>query len=287
MAEVAFGVNEVLIAHRLGSSHSTAKTQQDQDDDREGAARALGPSLAVRAAGAAAADSAVACRGALVGGGHVRPPFLADAFDDAGAHGDEEDHDEEQHRGGRRGADPVVGERGVGDQPEDTWVEIPGPPPVIRYTWSKIFRLAMICSSTTSVVVRLSSGIVIQRICCHGGGAVDGGRLVELPRDVLQAGEVEDEVEADRPPDRGDGDADHGQRRGRQHRRRAATPSMRLERVPQPGGGRVDEVQISAIAAEGRMNGTKNASRKNHWPRGTRLARTAKTNARITSGGTV
>ena len=45
--------------------------------------------------------------------------------------------------------------------------------------------------------------------------------------------------------------------------------------------------QISAIAADGRMNGTKKASRKNHCPRSTRLASTANTNARITSGGTV
>ena len=47
------------------------------------------------------------------------------------------------------------------------------------------------------------------------------------------------------------------------------------------------KTQINPIEAEGRMNGRKKASRKNHCPRLTRLAKTAKTKARITKGGTV
>src|SRR5690242_9728278 len=43
-----------------------------------------------------------------------------------------------------------------------------GPPWVMMYIWSKTLSDAMICSTMTSVVVRLSSGMVIDRICCHG-----------------------------------------------------------------------------------------------------------------------
>ena len=51
-------------------------------------------------------------------------------------------------------------------------------------------------------------------------GAVHRRRLVEVPRDLLQSGEVEDEVEAERPPDGGD--------RERRHRpRRVAEPARR------------------------------------------------------------
>ena len=38
----------------------------------------------------------------------------------------------------------------------------------MRYIWSKTFSEAITCSTATSVVVRLSIGIVIIRICCHG-----------------------------------------------------------------------------------------------------------------------
>ena len=42
--------------------------------------------------------------------------------------------------------------------------------------------------------------------------------------------------------------------------------------------------QISEIAADGSTNGTKKASRKNHWARRTRLASTASAKDRTTSG---
>ncbi len=64
-------------------------------------------------------------------------------------------------------------------------------------------------------------------------------------------------------------------------------PSRLSNEFHSPVAGVKMKIQISAIAADGRMNGTKNASRKNHCPRPTRLASTAKTKARITSGGTV
>src|SRR3954447_5932193 len=43
-----------------------------------------------------------------------------------------------------------------------------GPPDVMMYIWSKTFSEAMTCSTTTRVVVRERSGIVIPLICCQG-----------------------------------------------------------------------------------------------------------------------
>ncbi|WIB13236.1 hypothetical protein [Curtobacterium sp. MCPF17_052] len=54
-----------------------------------------------------------------------------------------------------------------------------------------------------------------------------------------------------------------------------------------PVAGVKMNTQISEIVADGRMNGRKNARRKNHWPLFIRFVSTAKTNARITSGGVV
>ena len=82
----------------------------------------------------------------------------------------------------------------------------------------------------------------MNRICCHGRRAVDGGGLVQLARDVLQTREVQHEVEADRPPDGGDRDSDHGQVGRTEHRVRVIGAEQGLEGVPQAGGRGVDEV---------------------------------------------
>src|SRR5687768_12462486 len=47
-------------------------------------------------------------------------------------------------------------------------VEKFGPPEVMMYIWSNTFSEAMICSTTTSDVVRASSGRVMLQTCCHG-----------------------------------------------------------------------------------------------------------------------
>ena len=67
----------------------------------------------------------------------------------------------------------------------------------------------------------------------------------------------------------------------------SSAPSRVWNEFQSPVVGVKMKNQMRLIAADGRMNGTKNASRNSHCPRRTRLASTAKTKASRTSGGTV
>src|SRR5699024_1458735 len=64
-------------------------------------------------------------------------------------------------------------------------------------------------------------------------------------------------------------------------------PSSVAGRDHSPEVGVKMKTQIREIVGEGRMNGRKNARRKNHWPRAMRLVSTASTKESTTSGGTV
>src|SRR5215203_6800773 len=171
---------------------------------------------------------------------HDALPILA-ALDHLTDQGDHQDDDEQQHRGGRGGTDPVVGESRVGDQQQQD----PG-----GLTWSAF-------GHQEHLVEDLETGDDLQQHNERGGAAqqrdrdradllplrraVNRRRLVQLARDVLQSGEVKDEVESDRPPQGGHGDPDHGQRRAGQHGRRLGDTEQALEGVPQPTLGRVDK----------------------------------------------
>src|SRR3954454_17056515 len=129
MADVPLSVSEVLIAHRLGINHSTAKTISTvQETIVKVRPEPLPPLSAIRDAGAAAETPRTLRRGcstrwsvvevdmacSLISGS---PPFLC-PFDELPDHSDDQDRDEQDDRGGRGRADPVVGERGAGDQAE-------------------------------------------------------------------------------------------------------------------------------------------------------------------------
>ena len=119
-------------------------------------------------------------------------------------------------------------------------------------------------------------------------GAVDRRRLVEVARDLLQPGEVEHEVEAERPPDGGDAPATASPSSGRRASSARSKPILR-ERRRRAGPAPACRAR-SRSARRPRTAGrtaAKNASRKNHRPRPARSASSASTKASTTSGGVV
>src|SRR6202012_2843803 len=124
--------------------------------------------------------------------------------------GHDEDDDEQDERGRGREADALAGERGVVD-PFDGRA-------------AGVVRAAL--QDQVDLVEDLQRGDDLEHGDQRGGpaqhrdgqppgllppaGAVHGRGLVEVTRDLLQAGQVEDEVEADRPPDGDDDDRVEG-----------------------------------------------------------------------------
>ena len=74
-------------------------------------------------------------------------------------------------------------------------------------------RLAptIVARMTTRVVTDRTPGMVMDDELADRAGAVDVGRLVELVRDVLERGEVEEHVEAELLPGHHEGDHRHRQ----------------------------------------------------------------------------
>ena len=74
---------------------------------------------------------------------------------------------------------------------------------------------------STSAVTGQISGQVIERNCDPPAGAVERRRLVKLARDIAEAGEEQEDVEPDRPPDR-------------QHRHHRQDPGRHTEHGDRP-----------------------------------------------------
>src|SRR6201999_1043045 len=124
--------------------------------------------------------------------------------------GHDEDDDEQDERGRGRVADALTGERGVVD-PFDGRA-------------AGVVRAAL--EDQVDLVEDLQRGDDLQHGDQRGGpaehrdrqspgllplaGAVQGRGLIEVTRDLLQAGQVEDEVEADRPTHRDDEEREDG-----------------------------------------------------------------------------
>ena len=70
----------------------------------------------------------------------------------------------------------------------------------------------------TSTVTGQMSGQVMRRNCVQRPAPSSADGLVDLARDVAQAGDEQQDVEADQPPDRDEGDRRHEQRHRAEHR---------------------------------------------------------------------
>ena len=93
-----------------------------------------------------------------------------------------------------------------------------GPPPVVTATVSKTWNEPITVTISTSTRTGRSSGRVIRQKICALGGAVQGGRLVDVVRDRLQAGEDQQGGVAHVAPDVDEGDGRDGPSRAAEER---------------------------------------------------------------------
>ena len=142
---------------------------------------------------------------------HDAPPSSPGAADEPQQTARSRSSEEEHERQRRRVAQPVLREAGLVD--------------VLDRRPGGVLRARPALLQQVDLVEHLQRGDHLQHGHEHGGRgeqrqrdvphllprrrAVGGRRLVELARDLLQAGEVEHEVEADRPPDGRDDHGDH------------------------------------------------------------------------------
>ena len=87
-----------------------------------------------------------------------------------------------------------------------------GPAAVVTQTMSNSWSAPIIDRKTETRIVGPSSGRVMYRIACQRVAPSIGGRLLELARDALEAGQQQDHVEAEVLPRDDDEQGEHHDR---------------------------------------------------------------------------
>ena len=140
----------------------------------------------------------------------------------------------------------------------------------------------------TKISTGRSPGSVTWRNCCHALGAVERGGLVELARDVLQAGQVDDRVEAERPPDGHPDQRDPGPRLVVGPRRSSGRPNSAEEGVQRCRSWcRACSATSAPMTATPSTYGAKKTARKNVAAGELRLSSIASASGTTTRNGTL
>src|SRR3954471_3160169 len=232
----ALGLRAVSIAQAIGTSHSRANAMSTPVQTRLNSFWRW--SYAAAVARAALPGGTVLSSVSVVVTVISGTRFLsADDGEPDERHG--EDHEEEEHRDRRAVADPQVREALVVD------VFQRGDGAEVRASGRHDVDLVEDLEGGDHLEDDDQGGRPAEQgdrdpaDLLHRAGAVDRGRLVEIAGDVLQAREVQDEVEPERPPDSGDRHRGHRPARVTQPAGRR-DPDRRQPGFSQPERRRVD-----------------------------------------------